>query len=74
MNGLTTIHKKLSQCQAQSRFAGVSRLYFGKISCVLDNRQSVSYSLDSMDIKTRIFNNINNRLAHIERIKKMLSW
>jgi hypothetical protein len=27
----------LIQCQAQSRFAGISRLYIGEISCILDN-------------------------------------
>ena len=34
---------------------GVSRLYFGEVSCILDTCQSVSKSPDSMDIKTGIF-------------------
>lgn len=34
---------------------GVSRLYFGEISCILDNCQSVSSLPDSMDIQTGIF-------------------
>ena len=44
---------------------GVSRLYFGEVSCILDTCQSVSKSPDSMDIKTGIFKQIHIPQQHL---------
>lgn len=65
--GLIKTYKESNECQAQSRFAGISRLYICEISCILRNCQSVFLSPDCMDTETGIFTLIVTRTASSPR-------
>jgi len=53
--GLTTTHKKLANAKPKATLQGISQLYIGEISCILNNCQLISQPPNNKDTTTKTF-------------------